>query len=246
MINLTIPIHNEETSLRKKIKNIENFLLTRKYAKEVFIVLADNASTDSTEKICKQLKKESRFFLNYFYSPIKGKGNAIRSSWMKHRATQYWFMDLDLSTNLDHLDDLYVQLQQYDIVIGSRLLPESRVTRCLIRETTSRGYNFLLDLFFQKTFSDAQCGFKGVNQIIIDNILPMTRSNRYFFDSELLLLSQRYEYKIGEIPVTWREDPHTHVRLLSVIPYFIKSMFNFHKRLKTLTNKVNPNRKNDL
>ena len=143
-------------------------------------------------------------------------------------------MDLDLSTSLKHLDDLHSCLGEYDIVIGSRVLEHSKVSRSLKREMISRGYNAVLDLAFRKKFRDAQCGFKGVNRKVVDELLPQVKSNGFFFDTELLVLAEMQGYSIKEIPVEWKESPGSSVRIHKAVPYFLKNVFELHSRLKYL------------
>ncbi len=234
MINLTIPVYNEEDTLEEKIMKIDNYLSKKEFKDDVFIVIADNRSNDKTSEISSLLVENNHTNTIYHYTDIPGKGNAIRESWEQYSANQYWFMDLDLSTDLSHIDELYERLKTNDIIIGSRLDKESDVTRCLKREITSRGYNYLLRKIFKKEFSDAQCGFKGISNEIVQNIIPLTKNNHYFFDSELLLLAETNNYHIGEIPVKWIEDKNSNVKLYKAIPKFLKNIVEY--KIRTLYN----------
>ena len=128
-------------------------------------------------------------------------------------------MDVDLSTDLVHLPALVKAIadQKYDIAIGSRLLPESRVTgRSLVREGTSWAYSFLFRIMFRTTFRDAQCGFKAMRRSVASSLLPLVRDNGWFFDFELLILAQQCGYRIRELRVHWRDDPDSRVRVLRI------------------------------
>jgi hypothetical protein len=68
-------------------------------------------------------------------------------------------------------------------------------------------------MMFWPSFSDAQCGFKAVRRDVVQDIVPFTKDNAWFFDTELLLLAQREGYRIKEVPVEWVEDPGSTVKI---------------------------------
>ena len=49
LINITVPVHNENLTLKENIKKIIDFC-ARKLTDKWFIVIADNVSTDGTGK----------------------------------------------------------------------------------------------------------------------------------------------------------------------------------------------------
>lgn len=127
-------------------------------------------------------------------------------------------MDVDLSTNLVALPRMLDLLQGgCDVVIGSRLSPDAETTRSLKREVLSRGYNLLVKLFFDTHFTDAQCGFKGVNRATVRRLVPHVEDRKWFFDTELLVLAEKSGHRLGEVPVDWIEDLDTRVQLLRTV-----------------------------
>lgn len=214
-INLTIPIHNEELILAENVKKILDFI-TRAYnyaPLQFQIILADNGSTDRTSTIAKKIAAEvetngrsSLQQIDYLFLPQKGKGRAIKEGWQKFPADYYVFMDADLSTDLEALPRLIEELKRgTDIVIGSRYLPAAKIKRSLSRQIISKIYRFLAKAWLGLPFSDLPCGFKGVNQKIIKEILPQVKNNEWFFDTELLYQAYQKGYQIKEIPVSWTE-----------------------------------------
>src|SRR5205085_431608 len=94
----------------------------------------------------------------------------------------------------------------YDIATGSRLMPGATITRCLKREILSRGYNLLIKAVLFTKFSDAQCGFKAVSRQVVNELIPLIKNQRWFFDTELLALGEKLGYRIKDVPVHWVED----------------------------------------
>jgi hypothetical protein len=125
-------------------------------------------------------------------------------------------MDIDLSTDLSHFPRLIAALEkEYDIGIGSRLLPHSKVIeRSIKRELISRIYNIIIKLFFQTRFSDAQCGFKAVTRNVAEKLLPLIQDDEWFMDTELLVVGEKMGYRIYEEPVAWHDNPGSTVRVL--------------------------------
>jgi hypothetical protein len=64
---------------------------------------------------------------------------------------------------------------------------------------------------------DSQCGFKCFTKEVVENVFPKTVINRWGFDIEVLVLAQKFGYKIKEIPVIWKNDFQSKVNLSGVI-----------------------------
>jgi hypothetical protein len=100
-------------------------------------------------------------------------------------------------------------------VSDARLHRASGVVRSARREVISRVYNRLLHVAVRARFSDAQCGFKAIRAEPAARLLPLVRDEAWFFDTELLVLAQRAQMRIHEVPVDWVEDPDSRVRIVA-------------------------------
>ncbi|MBM3283192.1 glycosyltransferase family 2 protein [Candidatus Gottesmanbacteria bacterium] len=217
-VEIVIPIYNEEIDLEANILKLHSYLSEKCSSFNWHITIADNASTDNSLTIAKNLVKKLPG-VGVIHLSQKGRGRAVKSAWKKSRASILLYMDVDLSTDLVSLTPLVKSLSSgYDIAIGSRLLPDSKVmNRPLKREILSRGYNILIKLIFRTRFSDAQCGFKAVTRRIVHQLLPHIRDNAWFFDSELLIIGEKLGYKIYEEPVSWIDNPGSTVRVIKTV-----------------------------
>jgi len=213
-VDVVIPVYNEEEALPGSIATLYTFL-TEHCPYDWRIVIADNASTDSTWTQAQALAARYPRVVP-FHLDQKGRGRALRQAWTASDADVVSYMDVDLSTGLDAFMPMIDAIIKdgYEIAIGSRLLPQSRVTRGLKRELISRCYNLLIKLLFWHHFSDAQCGFKAVSRRVVRELLPLVQDQAWFFDSELLLLAERHGYRIKDIPVTWVDDPGSTVNIV--------------------------------
>lgn len=216
-VDIVIPVYNEEKALEQSIHRLVGFLKKSVKQYQWQIIIADNGSTDKTAKLAKKLSRRYQKVSTLIIKQ-KGRGRAVKTAWKKSRADIVSYMDVDLSTSLLHFPNLLraIAKKKCDLAIGSRLLPMSNVyNRTLKREIISRSYNLLIKLLFRTKFSDAQCGFKAVNQKIVKRVLPLVRDDYWFFDSELLIIAEKMGYQIYEEPVKWIDDHGTTVRILS-------------------------------
>ena len=218
-VEIVIPVLNEEMSLPRCIERLVGFLDSDDCPSwDWRITVADNGSTDRTPEVSRELS-EAEPRVSSTRLEQRGRGRALKLAWSASTADVRCFMDVDLSTGLESLPALVAAVsdENYDIAIGSRLMPESEVVgRTLKREITSRSYNALIRILFpRKTFRDAQCGFKAVSPEVCRDVLPLVENTGWFFDTELLLLSLRAGYRVKEIPVHWEDDPDTRVRILT-------------------------------
>lgn len=238
-INITIPCYNEEKILKENAIILFNFLNKNIIEDQWQIIIADNNSTDNTEEIAKEL--EDRFKqIKYFFIPQKGKGLAIQSGWKNFDADIYIFMDADLAVDLEALPKLIsaIKEEHYDIAIGSRFHKQSVVKRSIARKIISRIYKAIKKIITNSDIMDLPCGFKAVNKEIITKVLPQIKNSDWFFDSEFVILSESYGYKIKEIPVKWKDirenGDKSRVRTISLGFNYIKNLIALRKRLKKM------------
>jgi len=228
-VDIVIPAYNEEKDLPRSVAVLWDFL-NEHLPYQWQIVIADNGSTDKTLAVAQALSQQYPQ-VAYVHLDQKGRGRALRRAWLGSRADAVSYMDVDLSTKLDAFPNLIKALDEgYGVAIGSRLMRGSKVRRSLKREITSRGYNLLIKIMFWPSFSDAQCGFKAVRRDVVQDIVPLTRDNAWFFDTELLLLAQKRGYRIKEVPVEWVEDAGSTVKIAKTAWEDIKGLLRLRFR----------------
>ena len=213
-VEIIVPVYNEEAALGRSIRRLHDFLAAS-FPFTWRIVIADNASTDATPAIARDLGRELRG-VSHLRLDEKGRGRALRAAWSASRAEVVAYMDVDLSTDLRALLPLVAPLLSghSDVAIGTRLATGARVVRGPKRELISRSYNVILRTALRARFTDAQCGFKAVRREALPGLLDAVRDNGWFFDTELLVLAQRRGLRIHEVPVDWVDDPDSRVAIV--------------------------------
>ena len=215
-LDLVLPVLNEEHDLALAVETLLAFLADNLQEYDWRIVIADNGSTDSTPDICRELSRDNQR-VDFIRLEERGRGRALKRAWTESDAAIVGYMDVDLSTGLDALPILVraVAHEGYDIAIGSRLARGARVVgRPLRRELISRAYSLLVRAMFWTGFLDPQCGFKALNRRTARSVVGLVRDGGWFFDSEMLIIAEKNDYRIKEVPVHWTDDPDSRVDII--------------------------------
>ncbi|MCV7346782.1 glycosyltransferase [Mycolicibacterium rhodesiae] len=233
ILDIVIPVYDEERDVAACVRRLHQFLLDE-VPYRARIVVADNASTDRTLSVARQLAEELSD-VEVMHLDAKGRGGALAAAWASSPADVVAYMDVDLSTHLSALMPLVAPLVSghSDIAIGSRLAASSRVVRGIKREVVSRGYNLLLRGLLGARFSDAQCGFKALRADVARRLLPLVADTGWFFDTELLVLAEKAGLRIHEVPVDWIDDPDSRVDILATAIEDLKGCWRVGRALTT-------------
>jgi len=215
VVELVIPVHNEEHVLEASIRRLRSYL-DESFPFDTVIRIVDNASTDHTWDVATRLAS-ALDNVTALHLPRKGRGYALRTAWSTSTAQIVAYMDVDLSTDLGSLLPLVAPLLSghSDVAIGSRLARGAHVVRGPRRELISRAYNLLLRVALRGRFSDAQCGFKALRRESAQELVPLVEDDEWFFDTELLIAAGRLGHRICEVPVDWVDDPDSRVQIWS-------------------------------
>lgn len=233
-IDFLLPVYNEEQLLEKNTLKLLSFLESQNYPFDWQIVIAVNGSSDASTEIAEKISLKYKKVISL---PIKDKGRgwAIKKATLKSRADYIVYMDIDLAVSLENINDLIREIKNdYDLIIGSRRLPESQRDRSWIRDLSSDIYIFLSKIILKHNFSDLQCGFKAIKKNSFEKIAPIIMDNNWFFDTEMIFFFQNNNFKIKEIPVNWSENRYekrkSKVKLLKDSYRFIINLIKLKKR----------------
>ncbi len=231
-VDVVVPVYNEEQALPRTIPKLSGFLSEPAFPYSWRIVIADNASVDRTPEVGQRLADEYGDQVEYVRIEAKGRGRALKRTWLESPMEIVSYMDVDLSTGLEAFPALIGAIAEegYDIAIGSRLARGSQVKRSLKRRVLTRGYNLLIKAMFLTRFGDAQCGFKAVSQQAARRVVPMIENNNWFFDTELLILAEKLGYRVKDVPVSWVEDPDTRVKVGGTIAEDLRGLLRLRLR----------------
>jgi glycosyltransferase involved in cell wall biosynthesis len=220
MLSVIFPVYNEKKRLKRGITKTVSYLEKLQFS-DAEIIIVDNASTDETPEIAAELAAK---YPNVTYRrlEIKGVGAAFREGVTCSLGDIVGYMDIDLSADIRHLEEVIQIFQKHPEVTylnGSRFAKASKTTgRKWYRKITSKGLVLLLKICLGMKCTDAICGFTFVRRTAAQELIQVSsRENGWFYLIEFLLRAERMGQFILDYPVTWKEDYDTTVRLIPTI-----------------------------
>lgn len=219
--SLIVPAYNEEKRLSSSLPHIFDYL------KGIFsqweVLYVDDGSSDQTYQNLLEaanLYPEMRVLK---HERNQGKGKAVRTGFEAAQGKIIVFSDADFSTPIEETQKLLDYLADgFDIVIGSRGVPGARVEihQSLLRETTGKVGNAVVQALLLLPYQDTQCGFKMFRAEAIHKILPLLTIDGFAFDMEILAVAAAQGCRIAEVPVTWNNVLESKVRMLDTLQVF--------------------------
>ncbi len=235
-VSIVLPAYNEARRIRETVNKVIE--AAEKMGYDYEIIIAEDGSTDGTDKIAAEIAKTNDKVVHLHSDERLGRGRALMNAFEHAKGDIVVYMDVDLSTSLDHLKELVdsIAVEGYDVATGSRLLKESKAERPLKRDLASKVYNLLVRLMLGSKIRDHQCGFKAFKKDVILDIGKKVKDNHWFWDTEVLVLAQKLGYKVKEIPVVWKHGGETKVEFGKDVVYMfsqiLRMWFDEKKRSK--------------
>lgn len=231
-LNILFPVLNEEKRIKKGIETTCSYL-EKHFQCSYCVTIIDNGSTDQTESLARELCKRYPY-IHYIKTKEKGVGIAFQTGVRQNQADLVGYMDIDLSTDICHLTDMYEIFSsqpEIEMVNASRWNKRSNTEgRKWYRNLTSHGLVFLLKCFFGIKSTDAICGFKFFRKPTVDLLVQETEpDNGWFYVIEMLIRAERRGTRIYELPVHWTDDYNTTVHVKKLILYYLKKMLHLKK-----------------
>ena len=199
--SVLIPVHNEEERIRHNLREVKKTLddLGCNYE----IIAIDDGSSDDTYKRLKDLEKEISQLIVKKNSQNFGKGRALKKAFKYAGGDLIVWIDADLDLHPYQIKTLYdiMVLDDADIVIGSKMHPNSRVNYPLTRRIISFGYYFLIRLLFNLPCHDTQTGLKLFKRKVLEKVFPRILVKQFAFDLEVLVNAYHLGFKLAEAPI---------------------------------------------
>lgn len=200
-LSLIIPLWNEEENIGRLGTELNNVFLGKS---SVQIILVNNGSEDSTIYELNKLKKNYES-LNILIVDLKsnyGYGGAIRRVLSIVETTWAGWIPGDLQIRPVEVIKLWSYISTNDleqtVVKGIRLTREDGILNGIVSLIYTTMARFVLGV---KT-RDVNALPKIIPIDLISK-LPKDMRDDFLFDTELLYISKKLDYKLCEIPVVW-------------------------------------------
>jgi len=223
-VSVVLPAYNEAKRLKRAVEEVKRWMDETGYDYE--IIIAEDGSTDGTDRIADELAKKDRKVKHIHSSKRLGRGKALTRAFKQAEGDVLVYLDVDLSTDMKHLKELIDSIAKdgYDVVTGSRLMKDSQTDRPLKRDLASKVYNFLVRTMLGSKLRDHQCGFKAFKRSTILPLLDEVKDEHWFWDTEILVLAQRKGLRVKEIPVRWKQSGDTKVKFTKDVVYMFSQI----------------------
>ena len=224
-IAVLIPCYNESKTIEKVVKDYKEVL------PEADIYVYDNNSSDGTDKIA----KKAGAIVKYEYR--QGKGNVIRSMFRDIDADCYLMIDGDDTypkENAREMCDLVLE-GKADMVIGDRL------SSTYFTENKRPFHNFgnkivrlLINKIFKNNVKDIMTGYRAFSYEFVKGFPVLSKG--FEIETEMTIHAVDKNYKLVEVPVTYRDRPEGSVSKLNTYSDGIKVL----KTIGTLFKEYRP------
>lgn len=203
-LSILLPAYNEAHQIERCLLEVEKAVKAITHSYE--IIVSEDGSSDCTAAIVSTMGKSNPNIVLLHSSTRLGKGKAIKNALASSNGKFLAFMDVDLATDLSCLPKLLsVVKANGGMAIGSRHVEGSHVERSVSRTLFSLTYNILVRLLFLDGVRDHQCGFKMMSRKLAEVILCSSKSDGYFFDTEMIVRCKKLGFPVQEVPVNWQE-----------------------------------------
>ena len=224
-IVILIPCYNEAKTIEKVVKD---------YKKELpgaDIYVYDNNSIDGTDKIA----KKAGAIVRYEYK--QGKGNVIRSMFRDIDADCYLMIDGDDTypkENAKEMCDLILS-GKADMVIGDRLSSTYFTeNKRPFHNLGNKMVRFLINKLFKNNVKDIMTGYRAFSYEFVKSFPVLSKG--FEIETEMTIHSVDKNFRLIEVPVTYRDRPEGSVSKLNTYSDGIKVL----KTIATLFKEYKP------
>ena len=224
-IAVLIPCYNESQTIEKVVKDFKEAL------PEADIYVYDNNSTDGTDKIA----KKAGAIVRYEYR--QGKGNVIRSMFRDIDADCYLMIDGDDTYPAIHAQEMcnLVLEGKADMVVGDRLSSTyAKENKRLFHNFGNNLVKFLINLIFKTNVKDIMTGYRAFSYEFVKGFPVLSKG--FEIETEMTIHAVDKNFKIKEVPVTYRDRPEGSVSKLNTYSDGLKVL----KTIETLFKEYKP------
>lgn len=199
---IIFPTYNEKDNIEKIVHAVLPM------DPRISVLIVDDNSPDGTGKIADRLAAEMSNVHVLHREKKEGLGRAYIAGfkWAIERKYDYIFeMDADFSHGPEYLKDFLREIQQHDVVLGSRYISGVNVINWpMSRLLLSYYANAYTRIVTGLPLRDATGGYKCFRREVLETInLDHVQASGYVFQIELSMRAWKKGFSIKEIPIVF-------------------------------------------
>lgn len=238
VLSLVLPCFNEAEHFTKSIDIIVSELIKSQIPYEIIFV--EDKSNDTTKQIVEHfINTYPRLRLKTVYhKQNQGRGQSVMDGMRIAKGTYAGYMDIDCEISPRYITQFIQKLETgYEVVCAHRTYQIS--ASGIIRAIASKTYSLAVKIALSSKLTDTEAGFKFFNLKKVNPIIKKIKNKSWFWDTEVMILSERAGLKISFIPVLFkrRTDKTSTVRLWHDTLDYIRNLVRFRQELKQMYGK---------
>ncbi len=227
ILSVVIPVYNEKQNIAPSVERI----LTEfgQAGKQCEILFVDDNSPDGTAQEVERLARLVPQVRLVQHGKKEGIGAAHHAGYHAAKGEYILCVDVDLSQSPSDLLKMKQLLDDgYDLVIGSRYLPNAKqIGKSLSRDWGSKGMNWIVRVFLGIPLTDSTHTFRAFRKSLHNELCPqLDQKGHPSFQIQFSFWAARRGFRLGEIAIEFVERSADHGKSkLSVrreLPMFLK------------------------
>ena len=199
-LSIVIPVYNEEKTITEIIKKVQ---AVRILGIEKEIIIVNDCSKDSSDKIIKNLIRKYKNIKYFEHKINKGKGAALRTGFLHATGDYVVIQDADLEYNPNEYSKLLEPILEgkTSVVYGSRFNKKNKTWAIPTHYIGNRFLSFVLNVLFLRNISDMETCYKCFTKKILSRL--RLRENDFRIEPEITTQIIKKGFKLIEIPITY-------------------------------------------
>lgn len=231
-LSLIIACLNEEHHLRRNVEQIRRTLEMCPWRYELIFI--DDCSGDRTREIITSLVESEPEWRHTFHERNVGRGGTVAEGIRMARGEVAGFIDIDLEVHCRYIPSMVQAILTggHDVATGRRVYKIDLSPSGVLRAFLSVGYRRLARLALGIQSQDTETGFKFFRRKAILPLLDECLDKHWFWDTEIMLQSERAGLEITEIPVLFLRQSagESSLRAFSDTIAYLKAIRAYRRR----------------
>lgn len=204
-IAIIIPTYNEKENIKRALDKVFDLDL-----EDAHVIVVDDNSPDGTGLIVEKIKEGNERLHVIHRSKKMGLGTAYLDGFkyaLTNGADYIVEVDADFSHDFSNIPYFLKNLEEFDVVIGSRYIPEGKIKNWdFSRRFFSKFGNIYARIVLNIPIQDLTTGYKCYRRNVIEHLCGKNiDSVGYVFQIETTYHVYKKEFKIKEVPITFTE-----------------------------------------